>query len=361
MNIRSDVLRMIRKTKLRALDATPKRLQTVLRERRTRVWVDGPRAFKRIRLLINCATQSIIIRMFIWKNDEVGRRMRDALLASADRGVRISITKEASGDIFELHQSFLDTKSSRDRQWKRFWDHPNIDVHHRAIRDHSKVFIIDDHIVLLTGMNIANEYEHRWHDYLVELRGADFVHDLIAKKSPVKSFDKAKLAINMGSRMDVRQRLTRLIRSAKRSIVVEHCYLGDDLITQELIARTKHGVRITVIMPEHTDIGHNGNMEMATRLLSESATNTVRILLYPGMFHAKLILIDKKTAILGSANLNSLSLDRTGEVCIELRGRTSAMRKIRRSVRKSIFRSHPMKIGSISRFSLVWVLSMIGL
>ena len=360
-SIRVDILRMLQRTKNRALHATPRRLKAIIPRRRARVWIDGKKAFRRIRQLIELSEESIIIRMFIWKDDATGQSIRDVLLRAADRGVHISISKEASGDFFELHQSFLDTKNSSDPQWKVFWKHRNIVREHTATRDHSKIFIVDENIVLLTGMNIAEEYEYQWHDYMVELCGAHFVRDITAEKTTKNIRAKERIVVNMDNRMDVRSRLTEILRHAKRSITIEHCYFHDDAITRELIAKSKEGIRIVIIIPKRTDVGHNGNMETVQRLVTEGNQKNIHIMLYPTMFHAKLLVVDKKIAFLGSANLNTLSLDRTGEVCIELRGRTSAMRKIRRSIRRSIFRSHPMKKSSSSRATLVWILSMMGL
>lgn len=355
----ANVIRLLQKTKKRALKVAPQKLRSIIQQKRARVWVDGEKAFRRIRLLIDRANTSIIIRMFIWKDDRTGRTIRDSLLRVADRGVQISITKEASGDFFETHQSFLDTRKSRDARWVRFWHHKNISVDHRAIRDHSKVFIIDKNIVLLTGMNIAEEYEYRWHDYLIELRGGTFVRELVDNTMRPRIQGNARLVVNLDGHMNVRSHVTQMIKKAKRSIIVEQCYFHDTSITKELIQKSKEGVRITIIIPKRADIGHHGNLETVEQLLSGGDRKNIRILVYPRMFHGKLIIVDKYTAFTGSANLNTLSLDRTGEVCVELRGRSSALRRLRRSLRKKIRRSRPMPSnvnGLRSR-----LLAMIGL
>lgn len=357
--VHNSVMRMMKNTKASALNATPKKLRSLVQQKRARIWIDGRKAFRRIHALIELANSSIVIRMFIWKDDSTGRKMRDALLQAANRGVRISITKEASGDFFETHQSFLDTRDSRDKQWVQFWDHENIFVDYRAIRDHSKVFIIDQSIVLLTGMNIAEEYEYRWHDYLVELRGVAFVRELMEYTSSKRKREKARLVLNRERQMDVRPHVTQMMKNARRSITIEQCYFHDPAVTNELIKKSREGVLITVLIPKHADVGHHGNLETVDQLLKNGDRRNIRVLMYPTMFHAKLIIVDKQTAFTGSANLNTLSLDRTGEVCIELRGRSSALRRLRRSVRKNIRKSSLMHAKSCSRKSRL--LAMIGL
>lgn len=359
ITVHDSVIRMMKKTKAKALDATPKKLRSLIEQKHARVWVDGRKAFRRIHTLIERAESSIVIRMFIWKNDSTGRKLRDALLKAANRGVQISITKEASGDFFETHQSFLDTRDSHDKQWKQFWDHDNIFVDYRAIRDHSKVFIIDQSIVLLTGMNVAEEYEYRWHDYLIELCGVTFVREVMEYTTSRRNRGKARLIVNREHQMDVRPHVTQMLKNARRSITIEQCYFHDPAITEELIKKSKEGIRITIIIPKHADIGHHGNLETVDQLLKNGERNNIRVLMYPTMFHAKLIIVDSQTAFTGSANLNTLSLDRTGEVCVELRGRSSALRRLRRSVRKNIRKSNLLHAKSSSRKNKL--LAMIGL
>ncbi len=147
---------------------------------RARLWVDAE-AFVRIKKLLRRARHTIIIQMFIWKDDRLGREMAALLTLMADRGVRVYVSKEAVGDFFEMSGDFLATKTSSEAVWRRFWGHPNIRITHVTQRDHAKVFIIDDRILLLTGMNIADEYAGPWHDYLVELRGPAFVQQYLLR------------------------------------------------------------------------------------------------------------------------------------------------------------------------------------
>ena len=36
--------------------------------------------------------------------------------------------------------------------------------------DHSKYFIVDNQVVIFGGMNIADEYHTKWHDYMASIR-----------------------------------------------------------------------------------------------------------------------------------------------------------------------------------------------
>jgi phosphatidylserine/phosphatidylglycerophosphate/cardiolipin synthase-like enzyme len=152
------------------------------RNKEVRLWVDGEEAFPRLERLIRRARFSVVVQMFIWKDDETGRMIARALLDAADRGVKVDISKEAVGDFFEFRGDFLGTKHSDDPLWKRFWSHPKIRVTYASNGDHAKVYVIDDHTLVLTGMNIADEYRYKWHDYMVELRGGHFVERYLARR-----------------------------------------------------------------------------------------------------------------------------------------------------------------------------------
>ena len=69
-----------------------------------RLLVDGAQAFPEILRCIDEATSSIVINMFIWRDDEIGNRIAQALLCAADRGVRVEIIKDRYGCVCEYSE-----------------------------------------------------------------------------------------------------------------------------------------------------------------------------------------------------------------------------------------------------------------
>ena len=321
-----------------------------------RLWVDR-QAFRRVEKLLSRAVHTIAIQIFIWRDDETGRRIARIVVAAAERGVSVEITKEATGDMFELSEDFLTTRRYTRGVWHRLWHHPNIQVHYDTQLDHAKVFVIDDEILLLTGMNIGNEYRLRWHDYLVELRGTHFVREYLSPGSVRVVAHAPHLVMNRDDRLEIRPAIMRLLRSAQRSIVLEHAYLSDPEIVDALINKSKANVRVTVILPEHPDTHHNANMRSVSRLLAEGGTH-VQILLYPGMSHAKVALIDRCRALLGFANLMTSSLDQMGEVNVLIdRKPRRALRKLRRMIYRDILRCRPL----VSPPRFMWLRRLLAL
>lgn len=334
-------LRLFYRLRIEAILTTDE-IARLARRTEVRLWVDGTEAFARIERLLRGARHTIVIQMFIWKDDPTGRSIAEVLLDAADRGVKVDITKELVGDFFEGARDFLTTKQSTSGLWNRFWSHPLIHVHYAKHIDHAKVYVIDDQILLLSGMNIADENRLLWHDYLVELRGSQFVEQYFTQWALPLGNAPVQLCMNTDEQKNLRHAFLWLLQGAQESIVVEHCYLSDPAVLEALIRRSQEGVRVTVILPRRTAFHHFANMQSVGKLLSEGAAS-MRVLLYPGMVHAKIVLVDRSIAFLGSANLMPSSLDRMGEVNVFIAGRyRRALVKLRDTLRSDILRSRPI-------------------
>ncbi len=317
-------------------------LRSLSHDREVRLWIDGYDAFRRLETLISRAQVSIVIQMFIWKDDATGRRIAQHLIDAADRGVLVDIMKEAVGDFFESYSDFLSTKDSSHPIWKAFWNHSHIRVAHAAHRDHAKVYVIDGHTLLLTGMNIADEYRFDWHDCLVELRGSTFVEQFLTRRVTDPDPSSVRLIMNTEDRKDIRPTLLALLAEAKEQVILEHAYLSDAEVIDALIACGMRGVSLTVILPERMQFHNLANSQAIGRLLSEGDPSNVRVFIYPGYCHSKILLVDHDTAFLGSANLYKGSLDEMGEVNVLIRGRRRALWNLKEMLRQDVLVSRSL-------------------
>jgi cardiolipin synthase len=306
------------------------------------VWVDSE-VFPRILKQIDRAEHTILIQMFIWKDDALGRLVADALVEAAERGVKVQLAKEVIGDALELDKDFITTKHSKDPVWQRFWNHPNIVIQHARHDDHAKVYIFDGEVLLLTGMNVADEYHTSWHDYMVELRGRELVDQYLTQGATRDLQSPVQLALNTSDRREIRPMIEKLLNEAQESIVVEHCYISDPAIVDLLIQKSKDGIGVTVIVPEKPNHGQNSNLLSVLKLTTEGHPQNMEVFFYPGMFHAKILLVDREIAFLGSANLIPTSLDTVGEVNVLLQGSLQrAVVKLRDTLRGDILKSRPL-------------------
>ena len=84
--------------------------------------VDGAAAFDEILRCIDAAHSSILINMFIWRDDAIGNRLAHAVLRAADRGVHVAISADRVGMILERceesERSFFHTNPSAFERFK---------------------------------------------------------------------------------------------------------------------------------------------------------------------------------------------------------------------------------------------------
>ena len=68
---------------------------------KSKLLVDGAMAFEEILNCINTSQNSVLINMFIWREDAIGIRLANAVLSAADRGVRVTISVDRVGMVLE--------------------------------------------------------------------------------------------------------------------------------------------------------------------------------------------------------------------------------------------------------------------
>jgi cardiolipin synthase len=335
-------------------------LRSLASDREVRLWIDGHEAFERIETLIARSTVSIMIQMFIWKDDQTGRRMAKWLLDAADRGVTIEVMKEAVGDFFESYSDFLGTKDSSDPLWRVFWNHPRIRISHATNHDHAKVYVFDGHTLILGGMNVADEYRYDWHDCMVELRGSSFVEQFLTRKKPADEHTAIRLVSNTEESKDIRPTFVRMLDGAREQVVIEHAYMSDPEVVVQLVALSKRGVRITIILPQRMQLHNHATQLAIGQLMSDGNLANIRVFIFPGYCHSKIVLVDSQTAFLGSANLYKGSLDEMGEVNVLIKGRFRALWTLKEMLRQDVLVSKPLS----SPPGFLWIsrwLSWLGL
>ncbi len=306
--------------------------------------VDGRDAFSRILERIQNARKAIHINMFIWRDDRTGNVIAKELLEAADRGVKITISKDSVGSVLEkseenkqsflhkgiafrfyLQQKLVDMAyynsgepflavQKKNLLAAQLLAHKNITIRSTPKSDHSKFYIFDGKILITGGMNIADRYRTRditgrpWHDYMVELNGEEFVKRLIDRKKGSKKLDNSWFDFIINSRengiYECKDAICKEIGQAEKNILVQMCYWGDEDITAAIISAAKKGVDITIIAARKANLQNDLNYR-TLRTIMESSGNHVCIYLCRDMIHAKMMLIDKKRLFLGSANFNS--------------------------------------------------------
>jgi cardiolipin synthase len=331
---------------------------------RVRVYFHN-RAWRCVRRAILSAKKTIHIQMFIWKDDTVGRDMAQLLVDAGNRGVEILIHKEMIGDIFEFADDFGATQGNARGVWKSLWNHPNITVHHDNRHDHSKVYIIDNNLILIASMNIGDAYCNEWHECLVELRGKHFVHEYInggAKEIHLKQQGQVQI-FRSSVHHPMRSAVINLLSKAKKSIRIEVAYFADPEIIKLLAKKTREGVFVFIILPHAPQLHHHANMVAAPTLLNTARKRRAFIFRFPRkLLHTKMILVDRKTLFIGSTNLMTSSLNTMSETNVLIHKRPRrCLRRVRRRFTKDMIQSVSLKAEERTRVWWHRVLSMFNL
>src|SRR5688500_3610276 len=309
-----------------------------------RVLGSGDVAYQRILDRVRGAEKSVEIRAFLWRDDEAGNMMAEAVLGAADRGVAVTIHKDRIAAVYEYtggnKQSFFHKRVDPIRgiqAWflgavtrapgsfkqkpnalsKRILEHPNITVEHMRKRfDHSKLYIIDDRILALGSMGIGDNHRHEWLDVMVEAEGEEHVARLRERMLGHDEFDPSRgLDFLVHSREAHRKKSypmishrLALIEAAQQSITVEMAYFGDRRFTAALARAVQRGVDVKVVIAEAADVLGSINRATCDMLMRlTGAPENLTVVLVPRMVHSKVVVIDHRWSDVGSANFTPLS------------------------------------------------------
>lgn len=300
---------------------------------------DDRRAFARLLELIETARWQIHLQTYILENDATGRALLDALSRKARQGVEVRLLLDAVGS-FHLYRNRRALRDFQQAGGQVAFFQPLLRSLLRSqinLRNHRKIYLFDNRILLTGGMNLSNDYlgaaaRQRWQDLLFEIHGssllqyqrifnADWFHASGERlpppqpeQPPTRPAEKPGALVQViPSGPDINsdalyETLLQGIYMARQQLtLVTPYFIPDSDILNALLIALKRGVKVTLISPQTSDhllfdLGRSSYMR-------ELAEQGGEILLYPHtMLHAKLVLIDRQTLFIGSANLDYRSL-----------------------------------------------------
>ncbi|MEJ1971532.1 MAG: cardiolipin synthase [Lacunisphaera sp.] len=284
------------------------------------------------------ARESIHIMTFILGRDEVGQRLVELLAQRAREGVKVRLLLDAFG-CFWTAGRFCDPIRKAGGEVVKFMPIMPLQTRGSAnLRNHRKLGIIDHRWAAIGGRNLAKEYmgptpfRHRWRDLGAVLEGpavrqaeevflADWAYASgqslakLQKELPAewpKAVGKSHLQI-VASGPDVAgdslyEGILSLVQQAERSVwIVTPYFIPDEVLQRSLIVQARAGIDVRLVVPAKSN---HPLTDLARRYhLRELQSAGVKVLLYQsGMNHAKMLIVDGETALLGSANMDLRSL-----------------------------------------------------
>lgn len=296
-------------------------------------------AYRRIIQRIGAAERSLEIFLYVWRADAVGHLIGRAVWEAAERGVRVTIFKDSGAVLFESQESnrksfFPARRSVGQRIQQRIagltfpdsrveddWTdelgrdlrgHPNVDFRWVSAT-HTKYYCIDERFLITGSLNLEDRHRD-YHDVMVEITGEEAVRRFRDSEKTGRAEGEGMAILRndpVADRFTIKPEILRLIENAREALHIEMAYLGDDKVTEALVAADSRGVAITLLFSRKANIGNDVNYAVLVDLMERSG---IRVRLSDKMIHSKVMVVDGRRVLLGSANFSVFSLERAGEL-----------------------------------------------
>ncbi len=284
------------------------------------------------------AETRISMMYYAFVHGDWSQKIGEILMEKVREGVDVRLMADGFGQILDWPQHALKNHALLQKlkhagiKVDRF--HPSGQYLKVFNRLHCKVCAIDTHTVFLGGSNIGDYYP-TWDDYNFRIEGYlghafhqvyDYIRTISngtqyegeAKFSHFFSGDSQIWLTIPGVRKDIRQTLLRLIENADHFIYLRTWYfLPDTEILDALQHQAEHGVAVNLMLSHKTRVPP---IDYANLIPCEKlAKSGVLIYRYHEKYmHAKVAWNDCGEILLGSANLDHVSLRKTFECCIHV-------------------------------------------
>jgi cardiolipin synthase A/B len=300
---------------------------------RARLLVDAAVAYDAWERAIAAARDHVHLLFYIWNDDETGRRLLAALRAAVARGVEVRVLYDDVGTS-RGRRTFAGLVKAGGQA------RPFMPLRFRFIgpeinfRNHRKLLVVDGRQAFLGGINVGDEYL-TWHDVAVQVEGpaVDQAQEVFcddwyfttdenlaapryfgcweeAPEDPAEPTGDVDCAIVASGPTEAvnatRELVFMAITEARRRLWIMTPYLIlDSALVLALRAARYRGADVRVIVPARSDIWL---IRRASRsFYPDLVAAGIRVFEYPGMVHAKTMIVDEHLTMVGSANMDTRS------------------------------------------------------
>jgi len=322
----------------------------------TRVLTDGTETFAAILKALWQATHHIHMEYYIYRDDEIGRQIKDILIAKAKEGVHVRFLYDAVGS-YKLPLAFIHALKDAGVETQAF-DPVSFPLLSSKVnfRNHRKIIVIDGSVGFIGGLNVGDEYLSRdknigyWRDTHLQVKGEAvrtlqfifmtdwhhmtgqtyFTHDYFSP-ALIDHADGGVQIIASGPDQEwktMKKLFFAMITSAEKSIKIATPYfIPDEDILTALHVASMSGVHVQLLFPKKPDrwIPYFASHSYFPDLLEAG----VSIHEYErGFMHAKILIVDDEIASIGTANMDMRSFHLNFEVNAFLYGTQSVKRLV---------------------------------
>jgi cardiolipin synthase len=315
---------------------------------------NGDAAFPEMLAAIASAERQILLEMYWFGSDRIGRKFATALATAAQRGVEVSIIFDAVGSVGASDEMFAELERAGAQvieynpiaPWKR-----RFRLSRLTRRDHRKILVVDGRVGFTGGINIADYWSSLdeggggWRDDMVRIDGPAVagLRDCFARvwgrlrgrklalvgfpAQPSGAFTTTPgggQAVRVlgqhyfRTRHEISRAYLYYLRTATRRIFIANSYfVPDGRVLRALGRAARRGIDVRIIVPGQSDVDivRHASRAVWGRLLRAG----VRIFEWDeSVLHTKSAVIDSSWSTTGTFNFDYLSLQMNLEVNVSV-------------------------------------------
>lgn len=301
-------------------------------------YTDGKDIFDAIEKSIKGAKKFIHLEYYIFRADNLGKRIKNLLIEKAREGVEIKFIYDGMGSLSVKDKFFNDLREVG-AEVECFFP-PLIPAFSLRwnYRTHRKIIIVDGVEAYIGGFNIGDEYLGKnkkfgyWRDTHIKIEGdaidsiqAEFLMDWIFVKRTIdiRDFEVERYFLKRGIVGDVgmqicaggpnyehpfiKDALIKMINKAKKNIYIQSPYfIPDDTILDTLKIAVLSGVELNIMIPNKPDhlFVYWATLSNCGELIALGA----KVYTYnEGFLHSKTVIVDDELSTTGTANMDMRS------------------------------------------------------
>ncbi|MES2856410.1 MAG: cardiolipin synthase [Bdellovibrionota bacterium] len=294
---------------------------------------DGEEFYPSLKAEIEKAQTFIDFQFYVFRDDEIGLEIADALMEKAQSGVKVRVLYDKIGSQQTKKAFFKKLKAAgvevapfiSTRWLSHFGNQINF-------RNHRKLVNIDNHVLFVGGMNVGDDYLSKypaigdWRDTQLLIHGTPAVQaqhsfmadwfwstrevvDFEAKGVPTEG--EIPVLVLATSPVGIKESgslaILNAIQAAEQRIWITTPYfVPDEQIVSALQLAVLRGVEVKILLAHKTDARL---CDLASEtFFDELIPCGVKIFKYPnGLMHQKVLLVDEDLSYVGSTNFDNRS------------------------------------------------------
>lgn len=307
------------------------------------IFNDGREKFDALIKDIENAKNHIHIQYYIFRLDQLGNRIMDALIAKAKQGVKVRLLYDDMGSRRLSKRKFKDFVAAGGEVETFFPSILPIINPRLNYRNHRKIVVIDGRVGYIGGFNVGEEYIGLsrkfgyWRDTHLRIQGSalhplqtrfildwnqasarhDIEYDEVYFPAIPEKGDTSIQIVSSGPDEEweqIKDGYLKLINLAKKSIYIQTPYFIPDASFYDAIRiAALSGIDVRIMIPNKPDhpFVYWATYSYAGQMIRSGA----RVFIYNnGFLHTKMIVIDGKASTVGTANIDVRSFKLNFEV-----------------------------------------------